>query len=338
MHYLLYPFLMLMAFLFMSMYDLYSAFLLALLFFLVPLLLLGLGWWAARTASLTLTAPARGRQGERVEICVTAKGALLPFVSSLTCFVGEAEYDSYEKEKGEIRFYFQQDMPHCGLLSLAAPRISFRDPFGLFHFRKEGNGASLLVLPKVMGKRDVILSRLLSQTFPEEKEYFGATPYTPGDNPHLINWKVTARKEDMYVRDSSPAGAAQLILAADYENNADLRDTVASALYSAGLALTSAHRSFHFAWATKAGVPILSAIESEGDWEDAIIAFLRQGSAGALQDAKLPPLSICYITGHTEPRIAVGLSPVIWCAAEGNRRAQLSGKTAIVHALGGELS
>ncbi len=332
-----YLFLLIIAFLLMSMYDLYSAFLVAALFLLVPLVLLALGWAARKYTVLTLAIPARARQGEPLEIAVTAKGHFLPFVSSLTCHLGHEEYDSYEEETGEVRFYFAKEALHCGRLDLGEAEISFRDPFGLFHFHLTTAGKTLLVMPREIGNRDAALRALLSLSSPEEHEYFGATLYRPGDNPHLINWKVTARKEDVYVRESDPTGSTRLILAADYEADETLRDTVAGALYTAGLALASSRMPFRFAWVNDKGMPILSAIENAEDWEDATRAFLTSGGAPALRDAALSPsVPICYITGNPHPAIAPALSPIFWCAAEGNPRAALSGRAAIFQALGGQ--
>ena len=330
-----YLFLLLTSFLLMSMYDLYSAFLLALLFLLVPLTLSALGWAARKYTVLSLKLPARCRQGESLEIAVTAKGHFLPFASSLTCHLGNEEYDSYEEEAGEIRFYFAKEALHCGRLALEDGEISFTDPFGLFHFHLPLEGQTLLVMPKVIGNRDAALRTLLALSSPEEKEYFGAAMYKPGDNPHLINWKVTARKEDVYVRESDPAGSARLILAADYEADETLRDTVAGALYSAGLALASSRMPFRFAWVNDKGMPILSAIESVEDWESVTRAFLTCGGAPAMRDAALSPsVPICYITGNPNPQTS--LPVILWCAVEGNPRAALSGRAAIFHALGGQ--
>lgn len=330
-----YLFLLLTSFLLMSMYDLYSAFLLALLFLLVPLVLLALGWAARKYTILTLAIPARCRQGEALEITVAAKGHFLPFVSSLTCHLGEEEYNSYEEGTGEIRFYFTKEALHCGRLSLEGGAVSFTDPFGLFHFHLPLQGQTLLVMPKVVGNRDAALRTLLSLSSPEEKEYFGATLYKPGDNPHLINWKVTARKEDVYVRESDPATGARLILAADYEADEALRDTVAGALYSAGLALAASRMPFRFAWMNDKGMPILSTIESLEDWEDATCAFLTCGGAPALREAALSPsVPICYITGN--PNSPAPFPVILWCASEGNPRAAFSGRAAIFHALGGQ--
>lgn len=335
MTYLSYLFLVIIAFLLMILYDLYAAFLFAALLLVVPLVSLGLGFLLRRSVTLSLAAPRRVIRGERAEVCLTVKGRYLPFFSSLTATLAGREYDSYEESTREIRFYFPLDTEHCGRIALPAAQLSWKDPFSLFHFEKETRGGTLLVLPRPMGDYAHTMKSLLRLSGSEEIEYFGATPYQPGDNPHLINWKVTARTEDVYVRDRMPADNARLILAADYEEDATLRDLLADALLSCGLALTAARMPFRFAWMTSRGEEIVMSIKDKAGWEEAIAAFLRKGGGDALKTSHLSPyIPICYLTGNPEPAISPVLHPAIWCMREA-RRAALSGKAAIAAALGG---
>lgn len=136
MNYLSYLFLVIIALLLMILYDLYAAFLLAATLLLVPLLALSLGYATRRSVSVTFSAPHRTHRGTAAEVCLTAKGRFLPLVSSLTATMAGKEYDSYETEKDETRFYFRIDTAHAGRITLPAPRLSWKDPFGLFHFQK----------------------------------------------------------------------------------------------------------------------------------------------------------------------------------------------------------
>ena len=113
MNYLSYLFLVIIALLLMILYDLYAAFLLAATLLLVPLLALLLGYAARRSVSVTFSAPHRTHRGAAAEVCLTAKGRFLPLVSSLTATMAGKEYDSYETEKDETRFYFRIDTAHA---------------------------------------------------------------------------------------------------------------------------------------------------------------------------------------------------------------------------------
>ena len=196
--------------------------------------------------------------------------------------------------------------------------------------------ATLLVLPRPMGDYVHTLKSLLRLSGSEEVEYFGATPYQPGDNPRLINWKVTARTEDIYVRDRMPADDARLILAADYEEDDALRDLLADALLSCGLALTAARMPFRFAWMTIHGEEIITPVKDKAGWEEAVATFLREGGGDALKTSHLSPyIPICYLTGDPAPAVSPVLHPSIWCVRDA-KGAALSGKAAIARALGGE--
>lgn len=336
MNYLSYLYLVIIALLLMILYDLYAAFLLAATLLLVPLLALFLGYAARRSVSVTFSAPHRTHRGAAAEVCLTAKGRFLPLVSSLTATMAGKEYDSYETEKDETRFYFRVDTAHAGRITLPAPRLSWKDPFGLFHFQKDAKATTLLVLPRPMGDYAHTLKSLLRLSGSEEVEYFGATPYQPGDNPRLINWKVTARTEDVYVRDRMPADDARLILAADYEEDDALRDLLADALLSCGLALTAARMPFRFAWMTIHGEEIITSVKDKASWEEAVAEFLLAGGENALKTSHLSPLlPICYLTGDPAPAVSPVLHPSIWCVRD-SKGAALSGKAAIARALGGE--
>lgn len=103
------------------------------------------------------------------------------------------------------------------------------------------------------------------------------------------------------MRDSYPADSEKIVLAADYEKEPALRDTVGDALYSLGLALLSARIPFRFAFATAKG-PMTAAIHSREEWMDSLSGFLRAGTGDALRESALSPyIPICYITGNPNP-------------------------------------
>lgn len=332
---LYYVFILVVALLLMIIYDQYDAFLLALVLILTPLPLYFFGKWAGKGLSVSAAGPSHASRGEPVEVAVTVTGSFLPLLGAPDMMVDGKGYDSYEEVKGGIRFYFAKNASHCGRESLGKAVFSWKDPFGLFHFHKVLPTSSYLVYPKAVGNYHAALASLRRLTGSDEVEYFGATPYKPGDNPHLINWKITARKDDVYVRDSYPADSEKIVLAADYEKDPVLRDTVGDALYSLGLALLSARIPFRFAFATAKG-PMTQAIHSREEWMDGLAGFLRAGTGDALRESTLSPyIPICYLTGNPNPPISPILHPAIWCASPDAPRAALSGQAAIYEALGG---
>lgn len=329
-----YVFLLFMAFFLMVIYDQYDAFLLFLMLLLPPAALYFGSRQAGKRVVCSLSAPSHVVRGEKAEIAISLKSPFLPFLSSLEVLLDGAPFEAYEEKKEGFVFYFTRDMVHCGRYSPEKISLFWKDPFALFHFKRDLSASSFLVYPRQVGTFAAALSILRRIAGSEDKEYFGATEYKPGDNPHLINWKVTARKDEIYVRDSAPSGSSRIVLAADYERNAMLRDIVGDALYSAGLALLSARIPFRFVFATAKG-SVSQTIRTRDDWMDALSGFLRAGTEGALMGADLSPyVPICYITGNPHPPCPPQLSPTVWCAAEGAGTA-LSGRDAIYNALGG---
>lgn len=320
----------------LTMYDLYTAFLLAMIWIAVPILTWAMAFLSRKSMKCAVSCPLCGRKGETMDIALSLTGPFVPFLSSVTAYLGGQEYDAYEQKGKEIRFLFQKELLHCGRVPMDSLTVVWKDPFGLFHFHITTPGSIILVLPSRIGKTPLIVKRLLSIAGSDEVEYFGATEYKPGDNPHLINWKITARRDDVYVRDSMPADNVKITLAADYTNREEVMDTIGDALYSTGWALASSHMTFRFAWATKDGLPVVTTIHTPSEWQDAILSFLRQGGDHGLAKSPLSPLvPICYITGNPNPSVSPSLHPTIWCALEGANRAALSGRRAIFHALGG---
>ena len=332
---LYYLIILFIAILLMVLYDLEGAFLLSLVMILTPLPLYFLEKRLAPKISLSLSAPKSVRRGEKLEAALTLKGPFLFLLSSPDASLNGIPYETYEEGNGNITFYFEKDALHCGRIDMGKPSISWTDPFGLFHFKKTAAPTSCLVFPRQVGSAHKILESLRKLSASDEVEYFGATEYKPGDNPHLINWKITARKEEVFVRDSYPAESERFVLAADYEENEEYRDIIGDALYSAGLALLSVPSSFRFAFAAKAG-PVSQMIRTREDWEEAIRGFLEAGRDQALRESPLSPyVPIVYLTGNPNPPVSPILHPALWCASPDAPRTMLSGKGEIYEALGG---
>lgn len=331
-----YLFILLIALLLMIIYDQYDAFLLALVLIFTPVPLFFFGKWGGKRLSVTAGGPSHASRGEAVEITALLTGPFLSFLGSPEILLDGAPWESFEETKEGLRFFFTRNAIHCGRESIGKIHVSWTDPFGLFHYHRDFPSSSYLVYPKAIGDYHSALASLRKLTGSDEVEYFGATPYKPGDNPHLINWEITTRKEDVYVRDSYPADSEKIVLAADYEKEPVLRDTIGDALYSLGLALLSARMPFRFAFATDRG-PVTAAIHSREEWLDGLAGFLRAGTDGALRESTLSPyIPICYLTGNPDPPIFPILHPAIWCATADAPRAALSGRDAIYEALGGK--
>lgn len=331
----LYIFICIAAIFVMTIYDLYAAFLMAVMLILAPLLSILPMYWIRKRLRLSIKVPARLLRGHLAEAQLTLEGPFLSLLSSPEALLGAETSDETVSFDGGIRFIFRRTASHCGRFDMGEAHIRWTDPFGFHTFTLNAGNVSIIVLPLKMGEYKATMKTLRLIAGSDEPERFGATLYKPGDNPHLINWKVTARTDDVYVRDMYPAEGTNLVLAADYARKPDERDLLCDALYSAGLALCASRMNFLFAWNAGTGSVITQMIRNQEDWSDAIASFLAGGRKDTLKAGGLSPyVPILYMTDNPAPSVSPSLHPVIWCTRD-SREAQLSGKDAIMRAMGG---
>lgn len=319
-----------------TMYDLYTAFIVAMLFIAVPFLSLAAGLCAKKKLKYSLSLPARKRRGETVETTLSIEGPSVFFLGNPRIASGEEE-EIPEMENKKLVLPLSFPLLHAGKRKLPSLTLHWTDPFGMKSFETPLSSSSIVVLPKKRGEKSAILSSLSRFTFQEEKEYYGAQLYKPGDNPRLINWKLTAQKEDVYVRDTYPVSGGQLVIAADIEQDEELGDLLYDGLYSIGLVLLSEKIPFSFAWKSKQQVPVVVPIATPEEWDNELSHFFAHGSMNALDtDIISPSLPLLYLTGNPDPNISRALSPSIWCVRD-SKRAVISGQDAFANALGGTL-
>ena len=329
----------LLAFFFlMVMYDFYAAFLGFAALLLAPVPSLLLSFWAKKRLTVSLSLPRRIVRGEETAVTAAAAGPCLSFLPGLALTAEGMDADE-ERQGQTFSFSLPFRPAHCGRLALPEMTLSFSDLFGLSRYKKSFPRQDLIVLPRMMGNPETgkdFLSRLL---VPQEPERFGAAPYREGDSVRLINWKVTARKDDLYVRDTWPGDETSLLIAASLPAEAAPRDTVGDALFTAGSILLMDKKFFTFLWADKKGRVRKERIRSGETWERALLAFLKDGSprspflyGGSDIPADLPVL---FLTAEANPTPPQHRPFYVWNADE-KGRGDLTGRAAITAALGGQ--
>lgn len=321
----------------MVMYDFYTAFLGFAALLLAPVPSLLLSFWAKKRLSVSLALPGLAVRGEETSVTVTLQGPYLSFLPGLS-LAEEGLTAKEERQRHSISFSLPFCPPHCGRQALPAMTLSFSDLFGLTQYKKEFSGAEITALPRMMGNAErgqAFLSRLL---VPQEPERFGAAPYQTGDSVRLINWKVTARKNELYVRDTWTGEESSLVIAASLPPEGDRRDTIGDALLTAGKLLLSGGKHFTFLWADDKNTIHTKKIRTGGDWERSLLLFLKDGSAHSpfLAGGTLPAdLPVLFLTAEADPALPPHRPLYVWNADE-NGKGTLSGRASITAALGGE--
>lgn len=316
----------------MTMYDFYGAFLMGFIMLVTPLLGVAISFGAKYHLKVEIHSPAKGQRQEKLEIPVTVHSPFLSFLPWSISFEKEGRNVAYNKNRRILRWIPE----HTGRMTLPALSLTWQDPFHLFRHHHHETLPPIIVFPSRIGAEERIWSLLTAQK-EEEIEHFGATEYHPGDNIHLMNWKVSARKDAWYVRDSAPLHEVSMALAADYATDETDRDILCDALFSLGLSLLRHHRPFLFLWRKEIGCPVAENITTETEWESALTSFLSFGGDNALQAPPIAPdLPLLYLTDKSAPYVPTSLHPRLWSTDRNAHEAELAGITAFKQAIGGE--
>ena len=150
---------------------------------------------------------------------------------------------------------------------------------------------------------------------------------------------MTARTDDVYVRDSEPANGTDLLIACSTPQSPDQRDTIGDTLLSAGLALLHSGKTFTLLFLSSTG-PRKEIITSVDAFYTALEECIGRGLSGNVleQAEKLIPAQspLLYLTGESHVFIPPALHPVIWSASPCDN-ADISGRNDIMTQLGGDI-
>lgn len=323
----------------MIMYDGYPVFLASLAVIAAPFPAALLLFLLRKHLRLTWQVPSSAVREETITITAAVTGPFLSYLPALSATLGGRAPAAAARTKKQILFTFSMVYPHAGSFPFPDGVVRLTDPMGLFSFSLRGNAPeNIIILPRRIGTFPAASKLLASYMGAGDVEYYGATPYHAGDDLRRINWKATARKDDLYIRDKVPAAGTDLVMAADLPPDEDLRDIVGDALLTAASALLAGGKSFTFLWRSRSGAAVMTAIATEDAFRRSLLAFLTKGSAEEpFTGTALPPdQAVCWISGCKEAKPPSGRPVFLWSALPDARGAVLSGRAAITDALGGK--
>ncbi|MCM1188071.1 MAG: DUF58 domain-containing protein [bacterium] len=170
--------------------------------------------------------PAYVARGERIMLPVTVVcRGFLP-VTRLCVRLGWT-FDGVRKKpvRREIRgveagseqeLFFEFTAKHCGQARFWVAKARINDSLGLFSLPVRAGGASSLFITPVIfplpeQEAAFLLRYLRLCEMWEDGDYF-VREYRPGDSPRSIHWKLTAKEDDLLVRDFQPEGSVNLFL------------------------------------------------------------------------------------------------------------------------------
>ncbi|MCM1190834.1 MAG: DUF58 domain-containing protein [Butyrivibrio sp.] len=119
---------------------------------------------------------------------------------------------------GRTRREIEFELPaeHCGAAEFTVEKVKIYDCLRLFSVSVSGKQVRrLLVTPKLLPVPDseagLILNLLRTHSEEEDGDFF-VREYRPGDSPRSIHWKLTAKEDELQVKDFEPDRQVSLFL------------------------------------------------------------------------------------------------------------------------------
>ena len=118
--------------------------------------------------------------------------------------------------KCERELPFEFSARHCGQAEFSIARAWIFDSLGLFRLRIRARGqAALFVTPVISplsGSEAAFVMNYLKMCRDWEDGDWFIREYRPGDSPRSIHWKLTAKEDELQVKDIQPDTAVRLFL------------------------------------------------------------------------------------------------------------------------------
>ncbi|MBU1433168.1 DUF58 domain-containing protein [Myxococcota bacterium] len=104
------------------------------------------------------------------------------------------------KTNQETNYRFE--IPKRGLYKYKYIKIGTRFPFSFFlKTYRFSQGSDLIVFPRLIDLSDLFFEKLINKNKIKENDPFLIRKYRENDSLHLINWKISAKKNELYVVD-----------------------------------------------------------------------------------------------------------------------------------------
>lgn len=150
---------------------------------------------------------------------------------------------------------------YCGRLLVRLEEVVFYDPIGLFRFRKPlQQEVQILILPEGTGKCEEASFATLGQSEDEEaqskkgddvSQLLEIRDYIPGDKLQNIHWKLSAKQEQLQVKEFSLPFSEEVTLLPELYADHDQPerfDELIEMMYALALKLLQLGRKFHLCW------------------------------------------------------------------------------------------
>ncbi len=255
----------------------------------LPLLSLALSLPGMCRARVRLTAmpfsPERGGEA-RFEVSVRVPGPLPAARITLRCAEENLLWGQTTRRRLTLTGVLnEQTAPlpastgHCGLLELRVERARMFDLLGLFSLPlKKPAPARMLCRPRAVPtqppagmQQDTALPGAPRARSAEDCELRG---YRPGDAMRAVHWKLSAKWDELIVREPALLPAALPLLAFDRAGAPDALDALLDRLLGLSRALLGVQRAHAILWLDADGAPQSCLITDASRLEECLLALL----------------------------------------------------------------
>lgn len=149
---------------------------------------------------------------------------------------------------------------HCGCCEYRLKRIRIYDPTGLFYLTKwSRQRVEMQVLPRIFGTVVQVTERARNfigeaevyddrKAGPDVSEVFALRPFRDGDRIQNIHWKLSAKEEELIVRENSLPLGCSVVLLLDLLGRVEETDGVLTVAAAISCALVEQKCAHYIAW------------------------------------------------------------------------------------------
>ena len=232
------------SFLLAVIYDSYAAFLTAASVTAAPLLSAAAAWGCRLFLRPRIEFPSQADREIPVPVTVKLPGSafMIPFDFQIQTD-DQSLYKLIPSCRGSWQLSYT--VMHCGAFRKPGIIIFWNDIFGLFRFSKRiSSPGQILVFPRLL--TDIqSASQKIRRILPSfETDYEGSSDlYRPGEELRHVNWKASARYDDLYLRRPSLSENC-FLLALTLPDSPEDRDLAWDSWYTLGCALIASRHCF----------------------------------------------------------------------------------------------
>lgn len=178
---------------------------------------------------------------------------------------------------------------HCGKIEIRMKKSYCCDWTGIFQKARSWNErVSVTVMPNPYPVNLVVSSR--TRWFPidgesyaqnrsgdDAAEIYDVREYQAGDRMQKVHWKLSAREDDLFIKEFSyPLGAAIVLLLEEDRHHTEITHKFSEAVVSVAVALTEAKCPYYMVWKKKEDDRIRRLlIRTEEDIYEAVLCLLQ---------------------------------------------------------------